>query len=158
MTGSIKTNRPLLLRGIDCLSRREYSRAELRRKLEQGLQPEESADSVDECLDALQAKGYLSDDRYAEARVRLRAARYGNARLEQELRMNGLDSQTIETAMQEAGSELDRAREVWQRRFGAAPADSRQRAQQIRFLAARGFSFSVIAKVVPSTDCSETFE
>jgi regulatory protein len=45
-------------------------------------------------------------------------------------------------------SELDRARAVWQGRFGAVPADARERARQMRFLAGRGFSAEVIRSVV----------
>ena len=73
--------RSLMARGIDALSRREYSRKELREKLVHALEEGQSAAEVDDVLDALESKNYLSDERYARSRVRMRSARYGNRRL-----------------------------------------------------------------------------
>ena len=84
--------RTLIMRGVDALSRREYSRSELRRKLLRSCGEEESADDVEEVLNTLESKGYLSNARYAQSRVRTRAARYGNRRLAGELAMMGIDS------------------------------------------------------------------
>ena len=83
-----------MMRGIDALSRREYSRLELYRKLMRTLSEGETADDVIAVLDDLQAKGYLSDERYAEGRVRVRSMRYGNRRVAQELRQRLPDAQT----------------------------------------------------------------
>ena len=45
-------------------------------------------------------------------------------------------------------TELQRAREVWGRKFGAPPADAAERGKQARFLAARGFDGEVIRKLL----------
>ena len=45
-------------------------------------------------------------------------------------------------------SEIDRAREVWSRKFGQPAADAAERARQMRFLAGRGFSSEVIHRAV----------
>jgi regulatory protein len=45
------------------------------------------------------------------------------------------------------GSELERAREVWRKKFDGPAADAAGRARQMRFLAARGFSGEVSGKV-----------
>ena len=37
---------------------------------------------------------------------------------------------------------------LWRRRFGKAPADEREKARQVRFLQARGFSLSAILKLL----------
>jgi len=37
---------------------------------------------------------------------------------------------------------------VWQRRFGVPPKDPRERARQLRFLAARGFSGEVARRAL----------
>ncbi len=143
------------MRGIDLLSRREHSRLELFRKLSRTLQEGETIDDVNEALDTLQAKGYLSNERYAEARVRNREQRYGNARLAYELRMSGVNEEEIREALSNSASELERARHVWSRKFSEAPQDARERAKQIRFLASRGFSFDVIGKVIEGADEDE---
>ena len=53
--------RRLMARAVDCLTRREYSREELRRKLL--TLPEVEAADVDAALDLLKQRGYLSDER-----------------------------------------------------------------------------------------------
>jgi regulatory protein len=45
-------------------------------------------------------------------------------------------------------TELDRARALWQRRFGTPAQDVREQARQMRFLASRGFSGNVIRRVL----------
>jgi len=137
-----------MARGVAFLARREYSRDQLRRKLLDSLTPDETAQDVDATLDNLVRKGYLNDARYAEALCRLRGARYGNRRLVQELQEAGLDASTIQTALESAGGEFERARAVWARRFQWAPEDEKARVRQIRFLASRGFEYGVIADVL----------
>jgi regulatory protein len=45
-------------------------------------------------------------------------------------------------------SELDRAREVWRKKFGTAPVDAAEKAKQIRFLQSRGFTPEVIRRAI----------
>lgn len=139
--------RSLMARGIDALSRREYSRKELREKLVQALEAGQSASEVDAVLDELESKKYLSNERYARSRVRMRSARYGNRRLAYELAMKGIDAEEVQEALQEAGDEFERARAVWSRRYGNPPEDYKEKTRQARFLAARGFGFDMIERV-----------
>ncbi len=44
--------------------------------------------------------------------------------------------------------ELAEAQALWQRRFGAPPADERDKARQVRFLQARGYSLSIALAVL----------
>lgn len=139
--------RNLMARGIDALSRREYSRKELREKLVQALEAGQSASEVDAVLDELESKKYLSNERYARSRVRMRSARYGNRRLAYELAMKGIDAEEVQEALQEAGDEFERAWAVWSRRYGNPPEDYKEKTRQARFLAARGFGFDMIERV-----------
>ncbi|MGA8784485.1 MAG: RecX family transcriptional regulator, partial [Polaromonas sp.] len=50
------------------------------------------------------------------------------------------------------GSELERAREVWRRKFDGPAADAAGRAKQMRFLATRGFGGDVIRRVVSQAE------
>lgn len=140
--------RTLIMRGVDALSRREYSRSELRRKLLRSCSEDESPDDVEEVLNTLESRGYLSNARYAQSRIRTRASRYGNRRLAGELAMMGVDSETISESLEHAGDEFERARVLWERKFGEPPADRRQRDRQVRYLASRGFDFDIISKLV----------
>lgn len=153
----MKTRLSLRGRGVQLLSQREHSRQELRRKLLQHLRgaPPEAEPSeidadrqVDEVVAWLQDKGYFNEQRFVESRVHVRAARYGNLRIRQELAQHGvaLDDGTAQALKH---SELARAQAVWARKFGGeAAADAALRARQVRFLAARGFSAEVIRRVV----------
>ncbi|MCI5851624.1 MAG: recombination regulator RecX [Sutterellaceae bacterium] len=141
-------NQTLLQKSVSLLSRREYSRRELGEKLRRAGtgEPPEKIEAV---LDALEAKGYLSDKRFAEQLVRAKASRYGRKRLEFELRQRGLRPDEISEAL--AGleeTEESRARAVWERRFSEAPSDQKERARQFRFLLSRGFSYSAAARVI----------
>lgn len=139
--------RSLMARGIDALSRREYSRRELKERLQRDLPQGQNPADVEDVLDALEQKKFLSDERYARSRVRMRSARYGNRRLAYELSVQGVDSETIELALQEAPDEFERAWEAWRRRFGRLPEDFKEKARQTRFLTARGFGFDMIERV-----------
>ena len=132
-------------RALRFLARREHARAELARKLAPYA---ESAEQLAALLDDLAARRLLSDERYAEMRVNARSARYGNARLAHELRTQGVADELVAEALAAGDDELTRARAVWRRKFGAAPADAAERAKQMRFLMSRGFAGETIRRVL----------
>jgi len=143
-------------RGVQLLSQREHSRQELRRKLlqhlrklhsDEGAEPADADQQVDDVLAWLQDKGYFSEQRFVESRVHVREGRYGNLRIRQELAQHGV-ALDADTAAKLRDSELARAHEVWLRKFGAPAADAARRAKQMRFLSSRGFSPEVIRRVV----------
>lgn len=146
-------------RALRYLAQREHSRAELERKLARHVDdtPEASAASqVAAALDELASHGLLSDERAAQSVVASQAARCGVRRLRQTLQSKGLAPELVAATLQQArGSEFDRAREVWRRRYGAPPADAAERARQMRFLAGRGFESEVIRRVVQGGDDDE---
>lgn len=163
-------------RALRILVRREYSRLELRRRL---LEHAASEEELDALLDTLEQKKQLSDQRYAESRARVLGRKYASARIGQELRRQGVGDVDMAQAMQDArAADLQRARTIWQRKFGSRPSfdlnddDSNnasnnasndasnnassdrtnntaaERARQIRFLQSRGFSFDIIRQVI----------
>ena len=145
---------PLSLKGraLRLLSAREHSRAELDRKL---ARHEEEPGQLRRVLDELQAKDFINEQRVVESVLHRRAPRLGAARVRQELQAKGLAPQAVAEAVACLQStELQRAREVWRRKFDAIPTDAAQRAKQARFLAARGFGGEVIRRVLntPSDD------
>jgi regulatory protein len=141
-----RKEKSLLARALGYLARREHSRAELRRKLAPHA---ESSDRLERLLDDLEAKKLLSDRRFTEVMARSRAERFGAARVRQELKAHGISDPLVREAVGElARTELQRAREVWRKKFDAPPADAAERARQMRFLAQRGFNAEVIRRVV----------
>lgn len=110
------------------------------------------AEAVEQLLLWLQERGYLSEARLVESRINARASRYGNRRIQQELRQLGVAPDEEQQARLK-DSELARAREVWRRKFGGEPpVDAASRAKQMRFLAARGFSSEVVRRVLRAED------
>ena len=141
-------------RALQYLARREYSRTELRGKLLPHVQTDEDCESVqpaalDALLDDLTARGWLSDERAATQLVHAKRSRFGTQRIAHELRQKGIPETLIDDALpQLKESELEAARGVWQRKFGVAPQDEKEKAKQVRFLQSRGFSMDVVFKVL----------
>ena len=133
-------------RALRLLARREHSRAELVRKLDRaGF----ARDDIAPLLDAFEAKNWLSDRRFAESYVADHRARTGSVKLAYDLRQRGVNDSVIESVLGDSrDSELDRAREVWQKKFGAAPVDAAEKARQMRFLQSRGFTPEVIRRAI----------
>ena len=134
-------------RALRLLSQREHSRAELATKLARHVQ---EGDDLEAVLDDLEANDFINAERVAESVVHRRAGRLGTQRLVQELRSMGLSDDLVRnTAHRLRATELERAQAVWQQRFGGAPAtDPKERARQMRFLAARGFAGDVVRRVL----------
>ena len=132
-------------RALRLLARREHARVELSRKLSPYA---ESAEQLETLLDELTARRLLSDERYVEMRLNARSARFGNARLAHELRMQGVAQELVRNALASGQNELTRAQQVWQRKFGCLPENPAERARQMRFLISRGFSGETLRRVL----------
>jgi regulatory protein len=137
-------------RALRLLSGREHSRAELERKL---ATHEEEPGQLAKVLDELQAKDFISESRVIDSVLNRRASRFGAARIRHELQGKGLQAEAVTAAVESLkGSEIERARGVWQKKFGAPAADAAGRGKQMRFLAARGFGSDAIRRVVSGVD------
>jgi regulatory protein len=137
---------------IRLLARREYARSELEQRL---VAKGGEHGAIRAVLDALAAEGYLSDVRYARAVVAQKSGSHSRRGIVAGLKARGVGREDIDSAVAEAEFDDDAAlRALWQRRFGAAPADERAKARQVRFLQSRGFSLSAILKLLRSQDAS----
>ena len=135
----------LKARALRLLMRREHGRAELVRKLAQHA---ESMEAVEQLVDELVRRKLLSEDRLAESRTTTLSRKFGVSRIRHDLRAKGIGEETIDrVAAEAAATELDRAKEIWKRKFREPAANPSDRAKQMRFLAARGFSHETIKKV-----------
>jgi len=156
----MSTGPSLKSRAVALLSRREYSRLTLARKLQAHSDDEAE---VSRLLDDLTREGWLSDARFAQSVVHRRARTHGASRVAHDLRQSGIAEDAVATIRQTLReSEYDRAWEVWRKKFGSATpsvperqvsAESRDAARQVyarqaRFLASRGFGHDVIRQVL----------
>jgi regulatory protein len=136
----------LKARALSFLARREHGRIELERKLKPHLQED---DDLNATLDFLEQKGWLSNERAAQAFVDARGKRFGKRKLAFELNQRGLDEVQIAAAL-ETVDETAACQNTWERKFGTVPANGDERAKQMRFLLSRGFSSDTIKALMKS--------
>ncbi|TRX75510.1 recombination regulator RecX [Pseudomonas mangiferae] len=141
---------------MDLLARREHGRVELARKLHRRGAPDVL---IDTALDRLAEEGLLSESRYLESFIASRArGGHGPLRIREELGQRGLAREAVEQALKEADIDwYAHLLDLWQRRFaGCVPQDARQRAQQGRFLAYRGYPMDMIGRVLRGRGADDT--
>lgn len=141
----------LRLRALRHLARREHSRAELARKLAPHAG---SPQALTQLLDALLVKGQQSDERFAEGRARVLSRKYGPARIRHDLRAKGVDEALARSVL--PADELERARAILARRYGAPAASPAERARRARFLQGRGFSAEIVFRLLRLTSSEES--
>jgi regulatory protein len=113
----------------------------------------ESSEQIDRLLDALAARGWLSEARFAESRANTLARKFGSRKIEHDLRRRGVSAEVVEqTVARSLAQELENCRTAWQRKFGALPQDAAARGRQMRFLAGRGFSADAVRQVLKAGD------
>lgn len=127
------------------LSRRERTSQEIREFLESRRYEMEV---IQQTITLLVEKRYLDDRRYAEAFTRLQGSRgKGPNVIRRKLKLKGLDlsdleiSEIIEAA--QGKTELERAREIVERRYPEFREDLRIAQKAYQALIRRGFSFSI---------------
>lgn len=147
-----------LERAMRLLSVRSYSEQELLAKLRRaGVLPADALAAVAEC----RRRGYLNDALLAEDCAHALSARGSGARLiRMRLRNRGLASEHVEAALEKtADLEIDSARRALDYKLRMLSKESdprRKREKAFRFLAARGFSASVIRDLFSRTDFSDS--
>ena len=161
-TKKSKQSPSLKARALRLLSLREYSRKTLAAKLAESearwakldaeqvdQTPQSTALNIEAVLDDFEARGWLSNERFAEALVRRRSERYGTRKIADELERAGVDSeQTAKLLGNLKETEFQRAYDLWLRKYGQIASDQKERARQYRFLASKGFSSDVVAKII----------
>lgn len=132
-------------RALGYLTRREYSRQELHRK----LLPYAGEEDLDGLLDEFKQRGWISDARYVDQMVHARKGKYGSLKVAHELRAQGIAEELVDKAVKEVRSEeLETARNLWRKKFGAQPESREDWAKQARFLQSRGFGMDTIKSVL----------
>jgi regulatory protein len=133
----------LKARALKHLVRREHSRSELARKLAPHAQ---SAEALAALLEELLSRKQLSDERYAEERVRALSRKYGPAKIRHDLSAKGISSDIVEAIS--GDGELERARAILGRKYHEPATTPEERAKRARFLQGRGFSTDVILRLI----------
>ena len=135
---------------VKLLSRREHSAFEIRDKLQK--RDFEEAE-ITRAISELKQGGWLSDERYTEAYIRMRQQKgFGPIRIAMELHERGVEESIVEAY-------IDDSEESWQqilqrqylKKYKNRPVeDYNDKAKRIRFLQYRGFSLDAIYRIIGS--------
>ena len=124
---------------IRYLSRRDYSRRELRDRLQAKGLPSEL---VEAALNDLEEKGYQSDERFAETFLRSRISRGdGPFKIKMQLNQKGIAETLIEQLFNDSDINwLEQAHRVRRKHFGEQlPRGAKEPSKQMRYLRNKGF-------------------
>ncbi|MGH8233928.1 MAG: regulatory protein RecX [Rhodanobacteraceae bacterium] len=137
-------------RALGMLARREYSRRELRTRLQRAGCDEAESEAA---LSRLRDQHYQDDDRFGEMILRARVGQgYGPARIRAELRSNGLADAAIDGLLEAADVDWDAlALSLLRKKYGRKPvADHAERGKRAAFLLRRGFAAATVGGVTYS--------
>lgn len=126
------------------LGQRDMTRRSVRDKV---LAYAEDRSDVEPLLDRLEELGYLDDRRFAENYVRsCRESRgYGPVKTRAKLMEKGISGGLIEEFLDPSNPDwVAKAAETRLRKFGEPPKEFDERERQMRFLAAKGYTFDQI--------------
>lgn len=137
----------LRLAAMNLLSRREHSAGELKKKLSQKYGVDKL---VIEAVDRLTEQNLQNDERFTEAFVGMRQRQgKGSVLIKMELREKCIAPALIDRYVNEYDPIWTQlAQQVYRKRFGSIDKlDAKERAKQMRFLHARGFTAQHIQSV-----------
>lgn len=130
-------------RALYCLKNTDRTRAQIRRKLSEGMYPECVIDRVFEFLDKY---GFADDESYAERFAGEMKEGRSAAEIRQKLMQKGVDRAVIDRALEDvtAEDELSACVLCLRKRFrrGADAADPDERKKAAAWLMRKGFSYS----------------
>ncbi len=141
------SKRNALQQAVYLLSRRDYSRQELMRRLNLGrYEPED----IEAAVERVSARGYLNDNAFARNLYEQlnRTGRYGIRAIRFKLAQKGLAEALISeiTGDYDFEEEYERALRLVAAKF-VSPPTGEQKQKIARFLSARGFADSTISRV-----------
>ena len=133
---------------VRLLSRREHSAFEIRDKL---AKRDFESSEIERAIVELQQGGWLSDERYAEAYIRMRQLKgFGPIRISIELNERGVKESIIDACLHaEDDSWRQTLKQQYEKKYRNKPIeDYSDKAKRIRFLQYRGFALDAIYQVV----------
>jgi len=134
----------LRARALRLLARREHTGQELERKLSPHAG---SSEDLKGLLTGLKQKNQLSEERFAEERARRLSRKYGATRIRQDLKAKGVSEDLI-SRFSSSENEMQKAKEILERKYRTPAATREERAKRMRFLQSRGFSSEIIFKLL----------
>ena len=142
----------LKLRAMHLLQKRSYTRAGLKRKLEEGRYPETI---VEQALNYVTSYGYLDDVRYAEEYIRCYCESRSRRRIMQDLFSKGVNADIAEKAWlcyEAENSVIDEKNQIKEllrkKRFDITNTDRKETVRIMNYLYRKGYSMDSIKKCI----------
>lgn len=140
------------LRCMNLIKSRDYTREQMKRKLEQGGYPEQV---IEEALDYAASGRCIDDLRYAENFITCSHERKSRRRIENDLLQKGISAETIARAWaqwENGGNVQDEAEQIRtllaKKHFDAETADRKELQKMYAFLARKGFDGDKIRRAL----------
>ena len=133
---------------VRLLSRREHSALEIRDKLKKRDFDEHE---IEQAIIELQQGGWLSDERFAEAYIRMRQQKgFGPVRIAIELNERGVEEAIVDNYLHTDDVSWQQIlQQQYQKKYkDKSITDYNDKAKRIRFLQYRGFSLDAICRLV----------
>mgnify|MGYP000007520343 CR=1 FL=1 len=139
----------LYAKALDFISRRDYSYRELFTKLQKYT---DDIEAIKEVLSRMVEQKFLNEERYIENYINAKSQKFGAQRIKYQLMNKVADQELVNDIYQQANiDEFAIAKSIWSRKFhGKQPENTKEKAQQIRFMTARGFSLDTIFDIIKS--------
>ncbi len=145
-------------RALNFLGYRARAAGEIRERLRRyGY----AGETVDEVVGRLSELGYVDDLEFARTAAREKALKYGPRRVSTDLRMKGIDEDTVREVVEEefrGRSELEDARSAAVRRYNTVKGSEAESRRVYGFLMRRGYSTVVCAEIAREYGGSRTGE
>ena len=147
---SNKNQLQLKKRALYYLSKRDYSRVELGRKiLAYSESLEVSKADLESVLNELEEKDWLSDDRFSEQFVLSKKRKFGARKIAHELKLRGVNESIISRVLRDIkDDEFLLAKKIWEKKFNQIPITIDEKAKQIRFMQSRGIEIAIIHQIL----------
>jgi regulatory protein len=149
------SSRPLMHYSLNMLARRRYTVNDMRKKLSARSEKFNisSPEDIEKILERLKELKYLNDTEYAILFVedQLRRSPQGSLMLKKRLKLKGLPTEEIDSALQNTGiNDYEMARKALQKKQRSLVGqDPRKLSEKLfRFLLSRGFSPSISIKAL----------
>ncbi|MCD8130644.1 MAG: recombination regulator RecX [Lachnospiraceae bacterium] len=147
------------LRAMNLLQKKNYTKAELERKLRENFYPDEL---ISQALEYVMQFHYVDDLRYAQNYIRYHSENRSRQRIRHDLLAKGISSELFEQAweeFQESNEEWSERKQILslleKRHYNPELADEKEKAKTMAFLYRRGYSTSVISSVFSHLSASE---
>ena len=148
-----------VVRGMNLLKNKDYTRAEFTRKLKDGYYPDRAVEAAFEYIDRY---GYIDDDRYTRNYVAFKAPVKSRRIIEQKLREKGVAQDIISDVCEDYygdnnDCELNQAVSLIEKRtakININDMDYNEKQKLMAYLYRRGFGFDIINKAIDKV-CEE---